>query len=138
MSLGDHVVDEELRHAREDDAREAIDEQDRDSDEQTTPRAPYNVAGVAQNRADGGAVKLLFRGSFGHRAIVDRDTCAEWIGTCLVADLDQSVRGRSHGSTSMTLVNSLCAEISIFEGLAEPTGAVVERSAIRGKKGLCK
>src|ERR1043165_8408704 len=37
----------------------------------------------------------------------------------------------------MTLVNSLCAEISIFEGIGEPTGVVVERSAIRGKKGLC-
>jgi hypothetical protein len=38
----------------------------------------------------------------------------------------------------MTLVNSLCAEISIFEGIGEPTGVMVERSAIRGKKGLCK
>lgn len=38
----------------------------------------------------------------------------------------------------MTLVNSLCAEISIFEGVGEPTGGVIERSAIRGKKGLCK
>ena len=38
----------------------------------------------------------------------------------------------------MTLVNSLCAEISIFEGVGEPTGVVIERSAIRGKKGLCK
>ena len=38
----------------------------------------------------------------------------------------------------MTLVNSLCAEISIYEGVGEPTGLVVERSAIRGKKGLCK
>lgn len=38
----------------------------------------------------------------------------------------------------MTLVNSLCAEISIFDGIGERTGVVVERSAIRGKKGLCK
>jgi hypothetical protein len=38
----------------------------------------------------------------------------------------------------MTLVNSLCAEINIYQGLAEPTGVVVERRAIRGKKGLCK
>lgn len=38
----------------------------------------------------------------------------------------------------MTLVNSLCAEISVFQGVGEPTGVVVERSAIRGKKGLCK
>lgn len=38
----------------------------------------------------------------------------------------------------MTLVNSLCAEISIFDGVGETTGVVVERSAIRGKKGLCK
>ena len=38
----------------------------------------------------------------------------------------------------MTLVNSLCAEISIYQGVGEPTGFVVERSAIRGKKGLCK
>jgi hypothetical protein len=38
----------------------------------------------------------------------------------------------------MTMVNSLCAEISIFDGVGEPTGVVVERRAIRGKKGLCK
>ncbi|HEX3583067.1 MAG TPA: hypothetical protein VH087_14965 [Thermoanaerobaculia bacterium] len=38
----------------------------------------------------------------------------------------------------MTLVNSLCAEISIFDGIGETTGVIVERSAIRGKKGLCK
>ena len=38
----------------------------------------------------------------------------------------------------MTLVNSLCAEISIYQGVGESTGVVVERSAIRGKKGLCK
>ena len=38
----------------------------------------------------------------------------------------------------MTLVNSLCAEISVYEGLAETTGMYVERSAIRGRKGLCK
>lgn len=38
----------------------------------------------------------------------------------------------------MTLVNSLCAEISIFDGVGETTGIIVERSAIRGKKGLCK
>jgi len=38
----------------------------------------------------------------------------------------------------MTLVNSLCAEISIFDGVGETTGVIVERSAIRGKKGLCK
>lgn len=38
----------------------------------------------------------------------------------------------------MTLVNSLCAEISIFQGIGEATGVMVERRAIRGKKGLCK
>ncbi|HEX3108872.1 MAG TPA: hypothetical protein VHU41_07240 [Thermoanaerobaculia bacterium] len=38
----------------------------------------------------------------------------------------------------MTLVDSLCAEISIFDGVGESTGIIVERSAIRGKKGLCK
>ncbi len=38
----------------------------------------------------------------------------------------------------MTLVNSLCAEISIYLGVGESTGVIVERSAIRGKKGLCK
>jgi hypothetical protein len=38
----------------------------------------------------------------------------------------------------MTLVNSLCAEISIYLGVGEQTGIFVERSAIRGKKGLCK
>ncbi|HJQ39330.1 MAG TPA: hypothetical protein VKB93_19490 [Thermoanaerobaculia bacterium] len=38
----------------------------------------------------------------------------------------------------MTLVNSLCAEISVFQGVGESTGLVVERAAIRGKRGLCK
>ncbi|MDP9194597.1 MAG: hypothetical protein M3P06_23115 [Acidobacteriota bacterium] len=38
----------------------------------------------------------------------------------------------------MTLVNSLCAEISVFQGVGETTGVMVERRAIRGKKGLCK
>lgn len=38
----------------------------------------------------------------------------------------------------MTLVNPLCAEISIFQGIGEKTGVFVERSAVRGKKGLCK
>ena len=38
----------------------------------------------------------------------------------------------------MTLVNSLCAEISVFQGVGESTGIIVERSAIRGKHGLCK
>lgn len=38
----------------------------------------------------------------------------------------------------MTLVYSLCAEISVFQGVGESTGVFVERSAIRGKKGLCK
>lgn len=38
----------------------------------------------------------------------------------------------------MTLVNSLCAEINIFDGVGETTGVLVERSAIRGRKGLCK
>lgn len=42
------------------------------------------------------------------------------------------------GVASMTLVNSLCAEISIYQGVGEQTGVLVERSAIRGKKGLCK
>jgi hypothetical protein len=38
----------------------------------------------------------------------------------------------------MTLVNSVCAEISVFQGVGESTGIFVERRAIRGKKGLCK
>lgn len=38
----------------------------------------------------------------------------------------------------MTLVNSLCAEINVFQGVGEHTGIVVERRAVRGKKGLCK
>jgi hypothetical protein len=38
----------------------------------------------------------------------------------------------------MTLVNSLCAEIRIYQGIGEQTGVLVERRAIRGKKGLCK
>ncbi|HUO85309.1 MAG TPA: hypothetical protein VM534_09365 [Thermoanaerobaculia bacterium] len=38
----------------------------------------------------------------------------------------------------MTLVNSLCAEINVFGGVGEPTGLVVEKSALRGRQGLCK
>jgi hypothetical protein len=38
----------------------------------------------------------------------------------------------------MSLVNSLCAEISVFQGVGERTGVVIERSAVRGKVGLCK
>ena len=38
----------------------------------------------------------------------------------------------------MSLVNSLCAEINVFQGVGEKTGVIVERSAIRGKVGLCK
>jgi hypothetical protein len=38
----------------------------------------------------------------------------------------------------MSLVNSLCAEISIYEGVGERTGVVVERRTVRGKPGLCK
>ena len=38
----------------------------------------------------------------------------------------------------MTLVNSLCIEINVFQGVGEKTGVVIERSAVRGKKGLCK
>ena len=38
----------------------------------------------------------------------------------------------------MSLVNALCAEISVFQGVGEKTGILVERSAVRGKVGLCK
>lgn len=38
----------------------------------------------------------------------------------------------------MSLVNALCAEISVFQGVGEKTGVLVERSAVRGKIGLCK
>ncbi|MGH9456717.1 MAG: hypothetical protein ACRD2J_03645 [Thermoanaerobaculia bacterium] len=38
----------------------------------------------------------------------------------------------------MSLVNALCAEISVYQGVGEMTGTVVERRAIRGKPGLCK
>jgi hypothetical protein len=38
----------------------------------------------------------------------------------------------------MSLVNSLCAEISVYQGVGEKTGVVIERSAVRGKVGLCK
>ena len=38
----------------------------------------------------------------------------------------------------MPLVNSLCAEINVFQGIGERTGVLVERRAVRGKKGLCK
>lgn len=38
----------------------------------------------------------------------------------------------------MSLVNSLCAEITIYQGIGEATGTLVERRAVRGKAGLCK
>ncbi|HUP65913.1 MAG TPA: hypothetical protein VM557_11615 [Thermoanaerobaculia bacterium] len=38
----------------------------------------------------------------------------------------------------MSLVNAVCAEIAVYQGIGEPTGTVVERSAVRGKAGLCK
>ncbi|HVR42889.1 MAG TPA: hypothetical protein VMS56_05530 [Thermoanaerobaculia bacterium] len=38
----------------------------------------------------------------------------------------------------MSLVNALCAEIAVFQGIGEPTGTVVERATVRGKVGLCK
>jgi hypothetical protein len=38
----------------------------------------------------------------------------------------------------MSLVNALCVEIAVFQGIGEPTGTVVERRDIRGKVGLCK
>lgn len=38
----------------------------------------------------------------------------------------------------MSLVNSLCAEISVYQGVGEKTGVLIERSAVRGKVGLCK
>lgn len=38
----------------------------------------------------------------------------------------------------MTLVNSLCAEINVYQGVGEPTGLVVEKNALRGRNGLCK
>jgi hypothetical protein len=38
----------------------------------------------------------------------------------------------------MSLVNALCAEINVFQGVGEKTGIVVERRTIRGKPGLCK
>ena len=38
----------------------------------------------------------------------------------------------------MSLVNTLCAEINIYQGVGEPTGVVVEKKTLRGRKGLCK
>ena len=38
----------------------------------------------------------------------------------------------------MSLVNALCAEISVYDGIGEKTGVLIERSAIRGKVNLCK
>lgn len=32
----------------------------------------------------------------------------------------------------------MCAEINIFQGVGEATGTVVEKKALRGRKGLCK
>jgi hypothetical protein len=40
--------------------------------------------------------------------------------------------------TIMSLVNSLCAEISIYQGVGEATGTVVEKKSLRGRRGLCK
>src|SRR5947207_5340657 len=58
---------------------------------------------------------------------------------CCLARLGTKLaKAQSRSGCKMTLVNSLCAEISIYQGVGEPTGVVVERSAIRGKKGLCK
>lgn len=38
----------------------------------------------------------------------------------------------------MTLVNSLCCEVNVFQGVGERTGMVVERATVRGRKNLCK
>ena len=38
----------------------------------------------------------------------------------------------------MSLVNTLCAEINIYQGIGEATGVVVEKKSLRGRKGLCK
>jgi hypothetical protein len=38
----------------------------------------------------------------------------------------------------MPLVNSLCAEINVFQGVGERTGVVVEKNVVRGRKSLCK
>lgn len=38
----------------------------------------------------------------------------------------------------MNLVNALCAEINIFQGVGERTGVVVEKRTVRGRSGLCK
>ena len=38
----------------------------------------------------------------------------------------------------MSLVNAVCAEISVYQGIGECTGTLVERRAVRGKAGLCK
>lgn len=38
----------------------------------------------------------------------------------------------------MNLVNALCAEINIFQGVGERTGIVVEKRTVRGRAGLCK
>ncbi len=38
----------------------------------------------------------------------------------------------------MSLVNTLCAEINIYEGVGESTGVVVEKKSLRGRQGLCK
>jgi hypothetical protein len=45
---------------------------------------------------------------------------------------------RTESNESMSLVNAVCAEISVFQGIGEKTGVTVERRAVRGKPGLCK
>jgi hypothetical protein len=59
-------------------------------------------------------------------------------GPLLATQLTRDVLFDGSGVAVMTLVNSLCAEISVYQGVGESTGVMVERSAIRGKKGLCK
>lgn len=38
----------------------------------------------------------------------------------------------------MSLVNALCAEINVYQGVGEKTGLVVEKRDVRGRAGLCK
>ena len=103
-SLGDHVIDEELGHGRQDDAGESIDQQQRYADQQPAAGAPHQVPGVAKQGLEARAVDFpLFRGLVEHSAIVGyvpRDLWSEWIGICLGKASDQCVRGLFNGSRS--------------------------------------
>jgi hypothetical protein len=55
-----------FRQPRQDDAREAVDEQKRNAEEQPPPRSPDDVAGVLEQRAETLSIHLPFCRFVGH------------------------------------------------------------------------